>query len=409
MVKLLIINQHTSNRGDESALRGLLSKLDPSDYEVSILYNGSQKKGTFSLERKIKEYVLSEHMTRLDKFFLILTFFLPLFIIKGIASPQMKKEIYLIDKADLVVNSPGGANLGLYKDWIYLWRLHISKKLQKKVAVYSISFGPFPPFSIFTYLAKNTLKKLDFISLRDAQSFRYANNIGVDFIKSIDSAYLCPPKSNLPHLSLSKYGIPFQEKDFIVFVPNELNKWHPYFREIPKEKFDSFYSNVLKMILKSGTNVVFLPQLFGTGNDSKYFETLCGSVDLNYKSQIYIVDDQYNSDIQQKIVSLSRGVIGARYHSIVFSVNNSIPFICFSYEHKMENMLEILGLQEFSIPLISCFEQGHEEKYMEEVCVLIKRVLSTDNITIDSRIPQRIAQECFDTFDKVFLQNSKVT
>ena len=36
--------------------------------------------------------------------------------------------------------------------------------------------------------------------------------------------------------------------------------------------------------------------------------------------------------------------MGARYHSVVFAVNNDVPFVALSYEHKMSGLAEALGL-----------------------------------------------------------------
>ena len=55
-----------------------------------------------------------------------------------------------------------------------------------------------------------------------------------------------------------------------------------------------------------------------------------------------VLPDGYSSDIQQTVISKAKFVVGARYHSIVFAINNSIPFVALSYEHKMVGLLSLL-------------------------------------------------------------------
>ena len=94
LTKLIIINQHASNRGDESALRGLLERIDPTRHEITILYSSVRVEGTFQLGQKVKKSVLSEPMTRYEKLFLLLSFFLPLYLIYKIHILTHHKEEY---------------------------------------------------------------------------------------------------------------------------------------------------------------------------------------------------------------------------------------------------------------------------------------------------------------------------
>ena len=70
---------------------------------------------------------------------------------------------------------------------------------------------------------------------------------------------------------------------------------------------------------------------------------------------IFVSDDIYSSDIQQQIIRRADAVFGARYHSIVFAINNNVPFISLSYEHKMSGLLEELRLQDEMIDITKLF------------------------------------------------------
>ena len=105
--------------------------------------------------------------------------------------------------------------------------------------------------------------------------------------------------------------------------------------------------------------------------DEDYFNRLKAE-----NEKVIVIPTYYDSDIQQAIIKRAQFVVGARYHTIVFSINNETPFVCLSYEHKMKNMLEILSLDSYSIDISYAFE-NHKividkiwKMYLDRVSVL---------------------------------------
>ena len=81
---------------------------------------------------------------------------------------------------------------------------------------------------------------------------------------------------------------------------------------------------------------------------------------------IFVSDDIYSSDIQQQIIRGADAVFGARYHTIVFAINNNVPFVSLSYEHKMSGLLEELSLQDEMIDITKLFTSEEENNYVLE-------------------------------------------
>ena len=127
----------------------------------------------------------------------------------------------------------------------------------------------------------------------------YADEIGISYIRSIDSAFLDTPRSNLS----SEVSDILGDEKFIVFVPNELC-WHPTFVNCDADHLMNIYSGILEMLLEEykGSNVVMLPQLFNIGRlgDEHYFHKLKNKVNNN---RIIVMPEKYGSDIQQTIIS----------------------------------------------------------------------------------------------------------
>lgn len=349
-MNILIINQHTWNHGDEAAGNALLRSLRNFNIDkIDILYNTVDLTDTGKLKAAPEAvHYCSRKMSFMDKILIILTFVLPFDFIRKFycLGFSTKYEYQLINKYDKVISAPGGVNIGPYKDWRYLWRLYIAEKLNKDVGIYSISFGPIPEIYLFKKISKFVLSNAKFLSLRDLASYQYAERLGLNYIKSIDTAFLdSQPITDLPS-EIS--AIVEKLKGEYVVVPNQLNKWHPNFKNVDAQVFEDIFLKIISYFLAKNLNVILLPQLFGFANDSNYFEELKNKIS-DKRGKVIVVRDDYSSDIQQKIISNARFVVGARYHSIIFAINNKCPFLSLSYEHKMDGTLESLGLEKCNV------------------------------------------------------------
>lgn len=383
-MKILVINQHTLNHGDEAAGRALVNKLFEEVENISnlqILYNSAYVTDNqyFYFDDKKVSHDKIGHISKLEKIFVFLTFIVPFFIIEKICqlSPSLNKELKMIKDADLVISAPGGVNIGPYKRWRYLWRLFVTIKLKKQLSIYSISFGPLPENKVFQKASKFVLTHADFISLRDAKSQRFANELKISYESSIDTAFL-----NTPTNKLHKDLVYLNDKSYIVIVPNQLTRWHPYFKNIQPEKLDTIYLSIINMFLEKNIDIILLPQLFGFEDDSKYFEFL--KEKSNNPSLIRVIDPTFSSDVQQQIVQKSQYVVGARYHSIIFAINNKVPFFSLSYEHKMTNTLELLNLESNCEELLKIVD---DEMLLDKI---VKNI--DDNFENRNKIKEKVSQ-----------------
>lgn len=356
-MKILIINQHTGNRGDEAAgralIKGIEEKIDFNKNKLSIIYNKNTISDIDKIDQRREIYHYpGTKFNFIDKIIAMLTFVLPISLIKYlfVCSKTISREYGLIKESDKIISAPGGVNLGPYKDWRYLWRLYVAIKLKKSIAIYSISLGPLPDNILFRKSSLYVLKKVAFLSIRDKKSQKIADDMNINYIPSIDTAFIGFKKPEFLPNDIEN----LITEDYAVIVPNELynwgnrNEWHHAFLGFNKNDLDKIYIQCINSMLKKNMKVVLLPQLYGTQDDISYFKRLKGYInDIN----IHIVDTKHNSDVQQVIVSKAKFVIGARYHSIIFAINNQVPFLSLSYEHKMKNTLEILGLENYNLDL----------------------------------------------------------
>ena len=371
VMKILIINQHSMNHGDEAGKALIRTLYDRGFQDIAVSYNMNDFDASCLFKYKNVKQILptkkkARGLDKITKLYLKCPCFITRFL--TLMYLQRRREVKMIKEANIVISAPGGVNMGLYRDYGYVWRLKEVLYQGKSLVIYSPSIGPFTTNDFFRKIAKEILTRSTFVSLRDTQSYRYAEDLSAHYIQSIDTAYLETPRMDLPLELLN-----LLPKEYVVLVPNELYSWHIDYFHYDKRSIDCFYSSLIDKFTSNGLTVVLLPQLFYQPNmeDEDYFNRLKAE-----NEKVIVIPTYYDSDIQQAIIKRAQFVVGARYHTIVFSINNETPFVCLSYEHKMKNMLEILSLDSYSIDISYAFE-NHKividkiwEMYLDRVSVL---------------------------------------
>lgn len=289
--------------------------------------------------------------------------------------------------------------MGGFQDWYHLFMLHLAKLYKKPLAYYSRSFGPFPTYTWlnrrFKKLSLEILNYFSFLSIRDKKSMELADQLQLQYISSIDTAFLEKPQVKLPA------DIEFLANEkIIIFVPNSLT-WHYAYQIYSQDIIDNFYVNILSQIQHSFPEhkIVMLPQLcsIGAKGDYYYFTKLQNK--FCNKQNIIVLDDQYSSDVQQTIIRNATLVIGSRYHSIVFAINNNVPFVAINYEHKIAGLLELLHLSKYQVDITNIFSDKTKiASALSQHAQLLSA--SSDNGTIVTSNANQIALQCFNTLLK---------
>ena len=343
-MKIAIVNQPLGNRGDESAHKAFVRQLAlcMPDIQIDVVFLGREQVLVDAMKIdssnvryiNIPKYRLEgtvEKMSILLNSSLWLSYY----------HPTLRKFKEFIKSYDKILCAPGGICLGGFLSWDHLWQLMVVKELGKPIFYWGRSIGPFSDEdfsrSIFLRKSKELLKYFSYISLRDKTSMESAGKMGVKAIEVVDSAFLEEPLTDISPCIQESIG-----KDYVVFVPNQLT-WHYRYKNVSQEHINSFYLSLIDLLGRKypSSKIVMLPQTFKSWiNDYEYFLKLKKLAD---NDRIVVIDENQSSDIQQSIIRHSRLVVGARYHSIVFALNNGIPFISLSYEHKMRGLLELIG------------------------------------------------------------------
>ena len=338
-MKILLIDQPIRNRGDESAHKALVRSLLAAipDVEITVPYRYPEADMAPFMVPGVR-YVHTEE----DLFYYRCRLYGAKYGLRFLwhLDPAIRRLSALYREADAVVSAPGGINLGGFKDWHHLFYLQLALHLGRPLLYFGRSVGPFPetdPDRVrFKREAEKAMDGMRFISLRDASSRPYVGNRPA--VDTLDSAFLERPQADIPTEVLDYVG----GSPYFVFVPNAL-VWHYRYKDLPLETVREFFADLLSALKAAhpSCKAVLLPQLYNgphwIENDRLFFEEVA-------PEGAFIAPDTYSSDIQQAIVRGSSFLVGARYHSVVFAINNDVPFVALSYEHKMSGLAASLGL-----------------------------------------------------------------
>ena len=277
-------------------------------------------------------------------------------------------DCYLIRNRVALINKEVTIQIvDLYYDdepsYLSIFDLIIS--MNKKYMFYAPSMGPFKDEKRNMW-RKKILCKATAIVVRDPISYSYVNNFVPEKkpILTLDSALQHDIDLTSNKVKLDKY------KELCSFIKNHKKcigvtitdlSWHPkYSNNEIKIKIKETFTNVLKNFVQNGYGIVFIPQLYGLGNDYNLMKEYCFDED-NY-FVICSDDEKYDTYFQQYVIGCMYAVIGMRYHSNIFSAKMGTPFISISYEQKMQGFMKKMELDRYCISLDKLSDEEVKEK-----------------------------------------------
>ena len=404
-MRILLIDQPLYNRGDESALKGLirnLIKVIP-DIEITVLEINAPQAAINEFDLHLSQVNFVNLIPVNSKWYNRFVNYAQMYHVDWLYHflPTIRKVCELYKQVDFVIMAPGGINLGGFQDWRHLFLLSLAYRMDKPLIYYGRSIGPFPAGNWkqkrFRHLAYKILNYCSFVCLRDEKSISVAKELEVKCIQTVDSAFLDSTEVSIPNQVREMIG----NSKYIVYVPNELI-WHYMFRDVNASEINRFFIRLFELIQNHYPDykIVMLPQTNNQKrNDYSYFKELR---DISpYQKNIVIIPDTYSSDVQQAIIKNAILMVGARYHSIVFAINQGIPFISLSYEHKMSGLLEVLKKTNRMIDITKIFKNDLEmESALSHFESQVIDLVKSENAQQEAK---EIASKCFGMFCKTLL------
>ncbi len=181
-VKYLIINQHTNNFGDDAAGVALVNRLLQRGHEVDIIYLWNKSGATLPINDQNVRHHARYSLSRDSLIKSVYEFFI------GKDNCYFSNLKILAKQADFVLVSPCGANIGIYKDWCFLFCVYLARIFNKNVVFHLNTIGK-SNSHIFNFLAKKILAKCT-LFVREKASLDFLKKIKINAILGVDTAFL---------------------------------------------------------------------------------------------------------------------------------------------------------------------------------------------------------------------------
>lgn len=350
-MKILIINAHWDNRGDEAAIRSMIMELLalPNVEHITI----QRAIGEFGWFPEINHVSVIGEFPKTGKAGKT-EYYLARKTKGKLVFSQEAKEFYrALNECDVVLHAPGGPSIGdIYynQEVIKLRRLQLIIDSGKKLMFYAPSMGPFErqernPERI------NILKNADRIVLRENMSREFLRTIGLadKAIVTMDSAF----QYDFPEKEYEEQYRNYTE--LCNFVSNSQGKvigmtvtdllWNSKYTDTGIDKvIRQAFEELILDLTNEGWSIVFIPQLFGKSNDHIYMQSFANE-------KCFVMDDEHDCFFQQYVIKKMYAVIGMRYHSNIFSAKMGTPFLSVTYEQKMKGFMKKADLLDYCIDI----------------------------------------------------------
>jgi len=255
------------------------------------------------------------------------------FKVKAIDRSNALKVFWTVFRSQVLISGGGSLLQDVTSARSIHYYLSIIKAgilFRKKVVLLSHGIGPLTRESNKKRVRK-ALNKVDAITVRDYQSAALLREIGVDMSKvsiTTDPVMAMPMSdASVGENILKKLGsFPVNRKKIAIAVRQ-------------KDFRDAAHLDLLVTLtrqLAETYEVYYLP--FYYKNDTK----ICSDLAPYVGKHVHFVTEKYQSQDFMSLVQNMDLLIGARLHSLIFSLVAEVPFIGISYDPKIENFLDTI-------------------------------------------------------------------
>lgn len=379
MAKILLVNAHWNNRGDEAALLALLDILLEMDAvaDITIIFKETKEIPRLPYGKRVS-YIITRFLPVEEEVRRALE-------TGSSENADMLKEIKAVSESDMVIYAPGGAVISdcfwWEKQLEYMFPIAYAHILGIKTVFAAPSVGPFNTEHPFR---NELLRRLDCLCLRES--------LGLDAVHKtvgeLENEMLSCDLAFLGKIDVTKAQNEYETyKELRAFMDRygkvvgltatDLS-WNVGYldKEELRTRIAESFEDFIKWLGRKGVGVLLIPQLFGEQNDENYLK---GYLFNN----CFLLDDKYDSNFQQYIIGELYAVVGLRYHSNIFAAKMGTPFIPVVYEQKMEGFLKDshmhdigIGVDDISSGLLIEKYSVIEKDYAERKGILHDKALS---------------------------------
>lgn len=216
----------------------------------------------------------------------------------------------------------------------YLSIIKLAKMLKRKVMLYANGIGPLNSFKNIEK-TKNILNEVDLITLRDENSQKELEHIGVNkpvIRLTADPAFLLEPDFSGKEI-LETYGIPKDKQLLCISV----RKW----KNNP-ENFEKIMSEFCDYACdKYGMFPVFVPM------QPKNDYAIAASIKNKMRNRGVVIGANYKVSAILSLMQEMNVCVGMRLHTLIYSASCQVPVMGIVYDPKVNGVMEYMGEDRF--------------------------------------------------------------
>jgi polysaccharide pyruvyl transferase WcaK-like protein len=261
-----------------------------------------------------------------------------------------KSDVLIIGGGNMIMGlTPQSKPISLFEKYI-----NLAKKYQKKIIVLSIGIGPFHTFNQIDD-TKRVLKKCDYVTFRDEESFSIGSTDNKNHFVSVDPVYMMP--------ALKKHPLKAKRLTIGIGVINTLlfNSSKEFYTQVR----DSYVSLINKLLINDYDIVIFSTEKA----DTKMIEDVNNFFNNKRVRKEYIQTSKELLDLYSKELSF---LIAARMHSLIIAFTQFIPIIGLSWQAKVKSMFKIID------SLDHCIQIDQLEDHIEEIVLLVHNKIGSN-------------------------------
>ena len=238
-------------------------------------------------------------------------------------------------KAKLSINGGGSLMQDVTSSrslWFYLWTLASAKRHGCPVIMYGCGIGPIKSPSNRSRAAKVINKYVDAITLRDPNSLKELESMGItkpSINLAADTTVILPPAApDVLNGILESCGIPADGQ----YVGFALRPWPDFDRklEVMAAAADYVYET-------HGMTPVFFPM------EPRLDLEASKRVMARMKAPYHLITGHFTAGQTIGILSRMKVVVSMRLHGLIFSASQGVPLVGIVYDQKVSSFLSYIG------------------------------------------------------------------
>ncbi len=207
--------------------------------------------------------------------------------------------------------------------YYYLFLIRLAKLMNNKIIMLSQGIGPIINKNSKSAV-KNTLKLVDYITVRDKNSMELLEEMGMSKDKvflSIDPVINLRAGENFINRASGKKKVCFS-----------LRNWK-------NADVSSRISNVAKKLIESNIECHFIPFYYNEDLE------LIDQVEKNLLDKAVYYKEKLTTNEAFDIIKSMDVMVGVRLHSLIFAAAANVPFVAVSYDHKVDHFADSVDMK----------------------------------------------------------------